>query len=191
MADLITPTTKLEAVNWSLGAVGLTAINSLEGTIGYDASIVLQSLENEIRALCRKGLWFSRRDVTLTPNGDGHLILPTATLSLRPASEECETPFSKMDWREYRPVMRQGKVFSVINQSYVFTRPLAAMIYEALPFDDCPDEARRYATVVSALEANGKIVRSDTVKKELTPLLTGAWDDLLTAELENSNHRFI
>ena len=191
MTDLITPTTKIEAVNWSLNACGFTQVSTLEGTVGRDTSIVVTSLDNEVRSLCRKGLWFSRRDVTLTPNEDGYLVLPSGTLSIRRASDLCRVAWAAMDWREQRPTMRQGKVFSIIRQSYVFTQPFTLMLYEALAFEDLPDEARQYAMVVSALDLNRSIVRSDTVTKDLSPMLTSTWSELLNAELENSNHRFI
>ena len=191
MADLLTPTTKLEAVNWALKNVGLTQVSTLEGVIGRDAASVAASVDLETRELCRKGMWFSRRDLTLTPDVDGFLVLPPNTLSIRPPSDRSYVPYSKWEWREIGPLMRQGKIFSAINQSYVFTNPLAVMIYEALAFEDLPDEARAYIAVFSALEKNRSSIRSDTVTKDLEPLLNRTWLALVDAELENSQHRFI
>jgi len=191
MADLLVVTTKLEATNWALKNVGLTQVSTLEGTIGRDAASVVASIEHETRNLCRKGMWFSRRDVTLEPDEDGFLVLPAATLSMRPPSDRCYVPYSKWEWREIGPVMRQGKVFSAINQSYVFTNSMTVMIYEALAFDDLPDEAKSYIAVFSALEKNRSSIRSDSVTKDLEPLLNMTWLALVDAELENSQHRFV
>lgn len=192
MADLTTPTTKIEAVNLVLKNCGYTETSTLEGAIGRDASSALKSIENETRSLCRRGMWFSRRDILLTPDEDtSFLVLPATTLTIRPPSNQCTYLFSKQDWIDLKPVMRSGKVYSVINQSFEFTNPLALMIYEALPFDDLPDEARTYAWVYSALELNRSGLRSDSVEKDLKELLAPAWDALVQAELDNSNHRFI
>lgn len=191
MADLITPTTKIEAVNWALKAVGYTEVSTLEGSIGRDASAALKSIENETRALCRRGMWFSRRDLTLTPNDDDFLVLPSNVLTIRPPSAECLFPYSRQDWKDEAPVIRQGKVFSVFRQSYEFTKSFVVMIYEAIGFDDLPEEARVYAMVYSALELNRSTLRSSDVEKSLKELLAPAWDALVQAELDNSNHRFI
>lgn len=191
MADLLTPTTKNEAVNWALKAVGYSEVSTLEGSIGRDASAALKSIENETRALCRRGMWFSRRDLTLSPDDDDYLVLPSSTLTIRPPSDECLLPYSRQDWKDERPVMRAGKVYSVFRQSYAFTRDFVVMIYEALGFDDMPDEARVYAMVYSALELNRSTLRSSDVEKSLKELLAPAWDALVQAELDNSNHRFI
>lgn len=191
MADLTTPITKLDAVNFGLKELGFTKINSLDGALGRDAGAILAHIDEEARSLCRKGMWFSRRDVTLTPDVDGFLVLPPASLSVRPPSNECILPYARLDWRHEKPVMRQGKVFSVFRQSYVWTKSLTVGISEAITFDDLPDEARAYLQVYSALEYNQANVRSDTVTKNLEPLLNTAWLSLVQAEIDNSNHRFI
>lgn len=191
MADLLLPTSKLEAVNWALGQVGFTQVSTLEGVIGRDASIVQASLDNEVRSLCRKALWFARRDATLTPNEDGFLTLPSNTLKIAKPSELSLLPWSDLDWKYERPTMRQGKVFSIFRQSYVWSKSLTVTLVEALGFDDLPDEVKQYAMVFAALETNTSIVRSDDVDKRLQPLLQLTWQSVLDAELENSNYRFV
>lgn len=197
-ADLINPTSQLEAVNWGLEAVGFPPVGTLTGAIGRDASSALMWLSNSTRDLCRKGLWFSRRLLTLTPNDSKFLLLPSNVLSISAPSQEdlweagqTFTPSSKVDWLRLRPVMRQGKVFSVIQQSYEWTAPLTVAIREAIAFEDLPDEARQYAMVTAASGLNGGSLRSGDVDKRLQPLLTLTWDALVDAELENSNHRFL
>lgn len=191
MADLRLPTSKLEAVNWALSKVGFTQVSTLEGVIGRDASIVQASLDNEVRSLCRKALWFARRDATLTPNEDSYLVLPSNALKIAKPSDLSLLPWAEIDWKYERPVIRQGKVFSVYRQSYVFTKPLTVTLVEALAFDDVPDEVKQYAMVFAALETNTSIVRSDAVTKDLQPLLQLSWQAVLDAELENSNYRFV
>jgi hypothetical protein len=197
-ADLITPTSQLEAVNWALNAVGFPPIGGLTGTIGRDASSALAWLSQTTRDICLKGLWFSRRTVTLTPNSDGYLILPANCLSMAAPDREdifaaglAPSPFFYEDWLRLRPVMRQGKVFSVINQSYVWTKPLTILMREALVFEDMPEEARKYAMVQATSFLNGGTLRSPDVDKRLQPLLTLTWNALETAEFENSDHRFL
>lgn len=188
----------MEAVNWALNAVGFPPVGTLSGTIGRDASSALAWLGSVTRDVCRKGLWFSRRVLTLTPNDDGFLLLPANCLSIASPDNEdflaqglTPTPFMKEDWYRSRPVMRQGKVFSVINQSYVWTAPLAFLMREALVFEDMPDEARQFAMVQATSFLNGGTLRSPDVDKRLQPLLTLTWDALETAELENSRQRFL
>ena len=191
MADLITPTTTLEAVNWGLAALGFTPVNTLEGVVGRDASTVQRAIENEARNVCRRGMWFSRRDLTLTPDGDGFLVLPANALKVQLPSDDCPgSAWARMSYREDRPTMRQGKVFSIFRQSYVYTQPLTVGLVEALGFEDLPDEARQYVMVFSALEANRSALRSEAVIKALSPLLNQTWMALLDAELSNSNYRF-
>lgn len=191
MAEYTTPTTKLEAVNNGLKALGFPRVNTLEGTIGRDPAAVLAAIDEEVRSLCRRGFWFSRRDVMLVPDESGFLVLPPNTLTIREPSLECRFPWSKWEWQEDRPSMRRGKVFSIMRQSYVYTKQFPVMIYEALTFEDLPDEARDYTWTYAALDLNRSNVRSDDVKKDLEPLLARAWQSLMDAELVNSNHRFI
>ena len=188
MTDLLTPTTKLEAVNWGLKELGFPQVASLSGAIGRDASIVLTSLEEKTRDLCASGLWFARRTLTLTPNGSGYLIPPSNTLTIRRAEND---GLSAMVWREDRPTLRQGKVYSIFRQSYVYTQPLTVTIFEALAFEDLPNEVRQHVMVAAALTTNGSIVRSDDVEKKLQPLLNNSWNTVLDSEFENSEHRFI
>lgn len=198
-ADLLNPTTQLEAVNWVLDALSFPPVGTLTGAIGRDASSALSWLSQITREVCTKGFWFSRRVITLTPDPvTGYLILPANCLSIAsPDNEDClaqgitPTPFMKEDWIRSRPVMRQGKVFSVINQSYVWTTNLSLLMREALAFEDMPEEARRYVTVQAAVYLNGGTLRSADVDKRLQPLLTLTWDALETAELENSTTRFL
>lgn len=193
MTDFLTATTELEAVNWGLKELGFTQVNSLEGTIGRDASAVQTALRDEVRNLCRRGLWFARRNVTLTPNDDGFLVLPNNALSISyPEPDSLSTGvWSMVEWKEDRPVIRDGKVFSVIRQSYEYEQPMTVLMREALAFEDIPEEARAYAQVVAAETYNGGSLRSEAVSTKLTPLIAQKWSDLMNAELDNSNRRFI
>lgn len=196
-ADLISPTTQLEAVNWALGVVGFPPVGTLTGTIGRDASSALAWLSQSTRDLCLKGLWFARRATTIAPNDSGHIILPDNCLSIASPDQDdlaglnVSYEFCKYDWMMVRPVMRQGKLFSVINQSYVWTKPVTFLMREGLAFEDIPMEARQYAMVQSASFLNGGTLRSPDVDKRLQPLLTLTWDALETAEIENSRLRFL
>ncbi|SKA17748.1 hypothetical protein SAMN02745126_04003 [Enhydrobacter aerosaccus] len=196
--DLSTPTTQLDAVNWSLRANGFPPINSLSGVIGRDASAALTWLADATRELCLKGFWFCRRHVSLVPDDNGYLNLPGNCLSIASPNWHdlwreglFPDPGMRDDWLRLRPVMRQGKVFSVINQTYVWTRPLTILMREAINFEDMPEEARRYLQVLAASYLNGGTLRSPDVDKRLQPLLTLTWDALIDAELENSDHRFL
>lgn len=192
MTDFVTATTKLEATNYALKEVGFTQVGTLDGVIGRDAALAVTSIDNEVRSLCRKGLWFARRDLALTPNEDGFLLLPSNVLSItKPDPLSFAAPWSEMAWREERPTMRQQKVYSIYRQSYVFTQALTVGINEVLPFEDIPDEARAYVQVFAALALNRSYLRSEDVEKRLTPLLNSSWLSLVDADIENSNYRFI
>jgi hypothetical protein len=196
-ADLINPTTQLEAVNWALAAVGFPPVGSLTGTIGRDGSSALTWLSQCTRDICLKGFFFSRRVVTIAPNDDGDIILPANCLSIAMPDQDdvaglnIDFTFCKYDWLMVRPAMRQGKLFSVINQSYTWTKPMTFLMREGLAFEDMPMEARQYAMVQAASFLNGGTLRSPDVDKRLQPLLTLTWDALETAEIENSRLRFL
>lgn len=194
MADtaLLTATTKLEAVKWALKALGFSEVSTLEGTIGRDASAVVTSIDNKVRSLCRAGYWFSTRETTFTPDPvTSYIAIPTNVLSLFTPKSACGSSWYALEWQDEKPTIRQGKLFSIVRQSYLWIRPMLVGINEALLFEDLPDEARAFVQVYAALEVNHAILRSDDVAKRLEPLLAQTWNDFLQADLDNSHLRFL
>ena len=72
-----------EAINRILTTIGENPIDSepSDNIKNPTVSIILRALQDSNKRLQESGYWFNSREVTLTPNFKGHLIVPYDTLN--------------------------------------------------------------------------------------------------------------
>lgn len=141
MAALITPTTELEAVNECLSNIGQTPVSTISGVIGVDASLALQLVRSIARELQARGwYWNIEIDYPITPDSNGNLFLPSNCLAVDPAGIDEDKDY----------VARGRRLYDRKNRTYVFTKPVTVEMIVGLPFEELPEQGRRYIALRAA-----------------------------------------
>ena len=178
----LTATTKLEAVNTLLTAIGEAPVNSLtSGLVDAEtAETILDSVSREVQS---QGWNFNtdyEREFTLDTNNQ--IVLPTDVLRI----DMAERRTSELD-----VVARGNKLYNRATNSFYFDSTISSVKMNAvvlLNFDDLPESARRYVTIRSARIFQDRVVGSDVLhsfhqRDELVALV-----ELKDADSQVSDH---
>lgn len=141
MSFLITPTSELEAVNECLENIGQSPVSTIAGDLGVDTQIALNFVRKVNRELQSLGwFWNTEKNFTLTPSGDGNILLPFNTLSVDTTAEDAD-----MD-----VVQRGQRLYDRDAHTYNFTAPIKVELTLGLTFEELPETARRYIALRAA-----------------------------------------
>lgn len=179
MATLsLTPTSRLEAVNLMLSAIGEAPINTLEVTGLADADIAQQILHETMRAMQTKRWHFNyETDYVLAVGTDGFITIPPNALAVDTSASE-----SSVD-----VVVRGTRLYDRYNHTYVFTKSLKCDIVFFLSFEDMPEAARYYVSVQAAHTFQGRVQGSETQYRFTKETVNAAWAALSEAEGESED----
>jgi hypothetical protein len=141
--DAITLTTELEAVNEMLNAIGEGQVSSLD-TGNADVQQCVRLLRDHSRKVQSRGWWFNTdHEYEITPNGDGHLVLPANVLRVDPVMED----------RHEKPWVQRGlKLYDPKDHTFIFTESVKVDMVTGLAWDELPQTARAYITACAGLE---------------------------------------
>ena len=178
----LTATTKLEAVNTLLTAIGEAPVNSLtSGLVDAEtAETILDSVSREVQS---QGWNFNtdyEREFTLDSNKQ--IVLPPDILRI----DMAERRTTELD-----VVARGSKLYNRATNSFYFDASISSVKMNAvvlLNFDDLPEAARRYVTIRSTRIFQDRVVGSETLhafhqRDELVALV-----ELKDADSEVSDH---
>jgi hypothetical protein len=134
-------TTRLDAVNTILTASGEQSVSSLSNATAdvANAGAILDEVSREVQA---EGWHFNTDDdVPLAPNVSNQIALGANVI--------------KVDIDIYRyptldVVQRGSRLYDKRNRTYSFTQTLKAEVVYFLPFEDLPEQARRYIAMKAA-----------------------------------------
>ena len=151
----LAPTSELDAVNALLKAVGETPVNTLDSLGFTDASIARDTLRTKSRELQSRGWYFNRDDAFgFESDIDGNVALPANVLSVRP----CDA-----DTRRILP--RGNKLWNADDATFIFSAdapPVMEVVWQ-YAFEELPEAARRYITVVAATQFQTQVMGNETV----------------------------
>jgi hypothetical protein len=141
--DAITLITELEAVNEMLNAIGEGQVSSLD-TGNADVQQCVRLLRDHSRKVQSRGWWFNTdHEYELTPNNDGHLVLPSNILRIDPVGVD----------RHEKPWVQRGlKLYNPEDHTFVFTESVKVDMVTGLAWDELPQTARAYITACAGLE---------------------------------------
>ncbi len=174
-------TSRLDAVNTILTAVGEQPVSALDGTTAdaANAETVLDELTREVQS---EGWHFNtENDVPLAPDNSGNINLPTNVAKIDLSINDC----SDVD-----PVQRGTRLYDRKARSYTFTRAIKAQIVYLLPFEEMPEAARRYIAVRAARVFHDRFVGSDTIHRFTQEDEIRARLALFSANLDNEGPNF-
>jgi hypothetical protein len=154
MADLLTPMTKLEAVNVCLGTIGEPAVNSLDGA-SLDAQMASDFIDETSRRVQSKGWHWNKETHTLSPDINNNIVLPVATVEVDTVNGSRNTDV----------VQRGNRLYDRENNTYEFDTALELKLVVLLPFDDLPNVAKDYITIRAARLFQARVLGSETLHK--------------------------
>ena len=142
--------TELEAVNVLLTTIGEAPVNTLTGNQVTDVTVAKQVLLEVSREVQSQGWhWNSEHNVTLAPDNNKHILIPADT--------------ARIDAREYKVVVREGKLFDLNKRTYLFSGTIKANIVYFQDFDVIPEVAKRYITARAARIYSDRLLNSETI----------------------------
>ena len=182
---MLTPSTKLDAVNALLTAVGEYPISNLVDDVA-EAQIAISVIDEVSREVQSRGWsWNTRRTATLTPNSNNNIVIPSNVTRVDPRTSR--------GWndRTKRFTIRDNKLYDMINFTNVFEDVEYADLVYLWDFDDLPEEARRFITLDAQQRYMNRVVGADADMAQVQQQATRAWVALEQDEDVNADRNIL
>ena len=155
-----TRTSELEAVNTILSTIGESPLNSLSGSLPVDGTIAKNVLSEVSREVQSQG-WHFNTHYKVTLSRDTNNKIPLATNIVR--VEIDPRKYSKVS---YDIVQRNNELYNLAKNEETFdTNFTDATVVYLLPFDEIPEQAKRYITIRSARIFHDSTLGANTIHK--------------------------
>ena len=155
-----TRTSELEAVNTILSTIGEAPLNTLSGSLPVDGTIAKNVLSEVSREVQSQG-WHFNTHYKVTLSRDTNNKIPLATNIVR--VEVDPRRYSKVS---YDIVQRNNELYNLAKNEDTFdTNFTDATVVYLLPFDEIPEQAKRYITIRSARIFHDRTLGANTIHK--------------------------
>ena len=155
-----TRTSELESVNTILSTIGEAPLNSLSGSLPVDGTIAKNVLSEVSREVKSQG-WHFNTHYKVTLSRDTNNKIPLATNIVR--VEIDPRKYSKVS---YDIVQRNNELYNLAKNEETFdTNFTDATVVYLLPFDEIPEQAKRYITIRSARIFHDRTLGANTIHK--------------------------
>jgi hypothetical protein len=145
----LTPSTELDAINTLLSVIGEAPVNTVENTGLTTADMARATLHEVSRSIQSEGWHFNTETgVVLTPDVTQFIQLPPNTLRLLPRD----------DFTTYDVTIRGTKLYDRKNRTSVFTASVTVDYIAFLGFEDLPESARYYITILACEEFQTRVL---------------------------------
>jgi len=152
---LIAPTSKIEAVNIMLSAIGESPVSSLNNPSLVDVSLAESILDETSVDIQTQGLHCNTEiNYPLTANVNGEIIVPTNCVRIDTTETSADIDVTQRGNRLYD---REERSFTS------FTGTLRVEMVLLLDFEDLPQHVRRYTTVKAARRFQGRYIGSESL----------------------------
>lgn len=140
---------RLQAVNTILRAVGETPVSSLETESGVDVEMAEATLDQVNREVQNIGWEFNSGLTTFSPDSSGKIQLPATVLRFsspgRGVGGGANHPGAGT-----RLVTRSGYLYNRTDETDTFASPVTLEVVEYVDWSDLPEAARTYITLKAA-----------------------------------------
>ncbi len=155
-----TRSTELEAVNVILSTIGEAPLNSLSGSLPVDGTMAKNVLSEISREVQSSG-WHFNTHYKSTLTRDTNNNIPVATNVVR-----VELDPNLESKGDYDLVQRDGKLFNLAKNTDVFDKDFENVTQVLLlPFNEIPEQAKRYITIRSARVFHDRTLGANTLHK--------------------------
>lgn len=175
---MLLATTKLDAVNIILSAIGADPVDNLDTEIDVDVANALRMLDATSRNIQRKGWDFNRSSYTFTPDANTHRIRWNNTI---------------ISYQFYGGLytVRGGYLYDMARQTFEFSRPVTATVTVAVDFDELPDCFRNYVALKAALDFQMQYLADGNVSAVLQSQFAEAQSDLVDYDLHMGDYNML
>ena len=150
----LTTTTKLEAINTMLSAIGESPVNSLTSGLvdAEQAETILNSVNREVQSMG----WSFNTDLKrqFVPDSNKQIQIPSNILRIDMAQDKTD---------KLELVQRGTKLYNRASSSFFMDDDITQVLMNAvvlLDFEDLPEAARRYITIRAARIFQDRVVSS-------------------------------
>lgn len=120
----------LTAVNLTLPALGEHVVTSVD-VRHPTLAVILPVVELKIKECLMRGWWFNEGAITLYPDTNGLIFLPSNTLSFIP---ECQV----------EATVRNYQLYNKASRNFIWNAPVTGMLLENLEFNELPESVATY-----------------------------------------------
>ena len=153
-------TTELEAINTILSTIGEAPLNTLTGSLPVDGTIAKNVLSEVAREVQSQG-WNFNTHINVTLARDTDNKLPIATNVVR-----VELDPLKYSKGQYDIVQRDSFLYNLAENKDTFDINFEKVkIVYLLPFNEIPEQAKRYITIRSARIFHDRTLGANTLHK--------------------------
>ena len=151
---MLSPTTKLDAINTMLSTIGEAPINTLEDIGSVDAVMAEQILDTTSREVQGRGWhWNTEHEYEIQPDSNGYLWLPSTVLR----ADDAKGRLGK------DVVVRGQRLYDRRRHSYVFTDPMTIDLMVLLTFEELPQSAKHFIMIRASRIFQERVVGSGTL----------------------------
>ena len=170
---MLTPMTELDAVNDMLAAIGQAPVSTLSAPGLQDVNIARTLLTRVLRGVLTRG-WFFNTDAAhvITPDLDGHLLVPSGVLKIDPKEK-----YTAIVARTHPTKGRA--LWNTADQTWVFAEPLEATVVWGFPFDELPESAKSYVAIAAGRKFQAQTIGSSALDGYAEADEQRAWADLV------------
>ena len=144
--------TELEAVNILLTTIGEAPVNTLTGNQVTDVTIANQVINEVSREVQSMGWHFNTEyNVPLTPDISNQIPSPANV--------------ARIDSKDYDIVIRENKLFNLLDRTYTFNSKILADIVYFQDFLVLPEIAKKYITARAARIYADRMINSSTINQ--------------------------
>ena len=170
---LITPPTKIESVNSMLSAVGEAPITNLDEDLA-EAQMAVNILDTTSREVQSRGWsWNTDRKRKMNVSSGGEILVPVNAMKIDAVDGRTGQPD-----RTKRFVIRDRKIYDIINRTYVFTDNQYVDLVYALDFHDLTESGRRFITLDATTRYMTDVLGADADLQQVQAQAQRAWIQL-------------
>ena len=175
--------TELSAVNSILGAIGQAPITTLDYT-NPEISFIYNILSEVNKDVQNEGWHFNREyHKEFVPN--------TTTKNIPVGNEYLRFDLSNSDDRHMDVVVRDGKLYDLVNHTNEFTKTLYIDVTELFAFEKIPSIFQRYIIYRSAVRAATQLVSNPELVKLLQVQESQARASCMEYECDQGDHSYL
>lgn len=176
MSYILTPQSKLEAINEVLSSIGSNPVDSLEDSQDIDVLNAKRLLEHVSREVQSRGWYFNTEDdVTLQPDKDTNLV---------PCPESYLVFYSE----GYQLIRRNGYFFDNTTRTGEFPDGLTISLIRQLDFEELPEPFRHFIACRTARMFQMRYLGSADIDQSLYLAESEAYSAIMDYELKAGNY---
>lgn len=159
--SVLSPMTKLEAVNRMLASIGQAPINTIPTNGIGDAAKAAHQIDETARDVQSLGYcWNTDQGYTLTPDAsDSSIVVPSGALDVDASAASRNVVMRR------HPVRDQLALYDADEQSFDFDEPVDVDIVWGFQFEDLPPPARSYIATAAARRFQAQVVSSTVLDR--------------------------